>query len=124
MQINNEDYFQINSEILASFPKFRLPLNLFIFREDINVLETYYKKGTRMTEEQVAQLAELCNQGNVFVARSDQKVYREHMLSQLDLVLLDPNLTADEITELCIAAIVLRYKNYYEQPVPDLLELL
>ncbi|MBQ7585292.1 MAG: HD domain-containing protein [Desulfovibrionaceae bacterium] len=124
MQINNEDYFQINSEILASFPKFRLPLNLFILREDISILEPYYKKGTRMTEAQVEELAELCRQGNIFVARSDQKIYRKHMLLQVDLALQDPNLTGDEIAEIAIAAVALRYKNYYEQPVPDLLELL
>ena len=124
MPVNNEDYFQINTDILASFPKFRLPLNLYTLKEDIGVLQICYKKNTRMTEAQVEALAALCADGNVFVARSDQNIYRSHMLQQLDLVLLDPNLTEDETVDLCIAAAVMRYKNYYEQPVPDILELL
>ena len=124
MEINKEDYFQINSDILASFPKYRLPLNLYTLKEDIAVLEQCYKKGTRMNDADVEALAQLCANGNVFVARSDQDIYRKHMLRQLDLVLLDPNLTVDEIAELCIAAAIIRYQSFYDQPVPDLLDLL
>ena len=34
----NEEYYQISGEILSSFPKFRPPVDLFRFREDIAVL--------------------------------------------------------------------------------------
>lgn len=123
-QFNNEDYFQINTDILTSFSKYRPPLNLYVFREEISVLEPYYKKGTRLTDAKVEELSALCAAGMIFVARSDQNIYRKHMLQQLDLILLDEALSDAERAELCIAALVMRYKNYYEQPVPDIMEIL
>ena len=41
----NEEYYQISGEILSSFPKFRPPVDLFRFREDIAVLAPYCVKG-------------------------------------------------------------------------------
>ncbi|MCR4667029.1 MAG: HD domain-containing protein [Desulfovibrio sp.] len=122
--INNEDYFQINSEILASFSKHRPPLDLYVFREDICVLEPIFRKGGRLTDQQAEKIAELCAAGNLFVAHSDQNVYKRHMVRQLDLVLLDPNLKEGEVAELCILGVTQCYNNYYEQPVPDMMELL
>ena len=124
MPINNEDYFQINTEILARFHKHRPPLDLYVFREEIGVLEPFYRKGGRLTDAQVAELAEICENGNLFVAHSDKDIYREYMIHQLDLVLLDPNLTEGEIAELCILGVATKYSNYYEQPVPDMIQLL
>ena len=36
-----EEYYQISQEILTSFPKYRLPLPLFIFRQEIGQLQTF-----------------------------------------------------------------------------------
>ena len=44
----NEEYYQISGEILSSFPKYRPPVDLFSFREDIMVLAPYCKKETRL----------------------------------------------------------------------------
>ncbi|MCR5814330.1 MAG: HD domain-containing protein [Desulfovibrio sp.] len=124
MSINNEDYFQINSEILTSFHKYRPPLDLYVFREDIGVLEPFYRKGGRLSEAQVAELAEICENGNLFVAHSDKHIYQEYMIRQLDLVLLDPNMTEGEIAELCILGVAARYASFYDQPVPDMMQFL
>ncbi|MBO4368634.1 MAG: HD domain-containing protein [Desulfovibrio sp.] len=122
--INNEDYFQINSEILASFPKHRPPLDLFVFREDICVLEPIFRKGSRLNDAQAEEIAAICANGNLFVAHSDQNIYKHHMIRQLDLVLLDPHLNESEIAELCIMGIVQRYNSYYDQPIPEMMDLL
>ncbi|MBO4336110.1 MAG: HD domain-containing protein [Desulfovibrio sp.] len=124
MSINNEDYFQINTEILESFHKHRPPLDLYVFRENIGVLEPFYRKGGRLTDAQVSELAEICANGNLFVAHSDKKIYEAYMVRQLDLVLLDPNMTEGEIAELCIVGIALRFSSFYEQPVPDMMQFL
>ncbi|MBQ7607298.1 MAG: HD domain-containing protein [Desulfovibrionaceae bacterium] len=117
--INNEDYFQINTDILASFPKHRLPLNLYIFRDDIAVLEPFYRKGNRLTDEQIEKLVALCEAGSVFVSHLDQEVYKQHIVKQLDLVLLDPHFSDGEVAEICILAIAKRYLNFYNQSVPE-----
>lgn len=118
----NEEYYQISGEILSSFPKYRPPVDLFSFREDIMVLAPYCKKETRLTNEQVEELASLCAEGDLFVSRSDHHIYSRHIVKQLDLVLQDKNLKEAEITDICIRALFLRYTEFISQPIKALLE--
>lgn len=118
----NEEYYQISQEILSSFPKYRPPVDLFTFREDICVLAPYCKKGTRLSNEQVEAVAALCADGNLFVSRSDHRIYSRHIVRQLDLVLQDVNLTEAEISDICIRALILRYGEFWEQPVKAMYE--
>lgn len=113
----NEEYYQISTEILSSFPRYRPPVDLFFFREDIAVLAPFSRKGARLSNEQVEEVARLCEDGNLFVARSDHHIYFEHMIKQLDLVLQDHNLKESEIVSICIDALKMRYEAFYNQPV-------
>lgn len=113
----NEEYYQISSEILSSFPRYRPPVDLFFFREDIAVLAPFTRKGARLSNEQVEQVSQLCEDGNLFVSRSDHHIYFEHMIKQLDLVLQDNNLKEAEIVSICINALQMRFDAFYNQPV-------
>ena len=70
----NEEYYQISTEILASFPKYRPPVDLFSFREDIKVLAPYSKKGVPLSNEQVEGEARLCAAADLFESRSDHPI--------------------------------------------------
>ena len=94
----NEEYYQINPEILNSFSKYRPPVDLFNFREDIAVLAPFSRKGARLTNEQVEEAAQLCADGLLFVSRSDHHIYSQHIVKQLDLVLQDNNLKESEMS--------------------------
>lgn len=118
----NEEYYQISAEILASFPKYRPPVDLFSFREDIMVLAPYCKKGMRLSNEQVEEVARLCADGVLFVSRSDHPIYSRHIVKQLDLVLQDNNLKESEIADICIRALAMRYMEFCEQPVKTVFE--
>ncbi|MBD5553639.1 MAG: HD family phosphohydrolase, partial [Desulfovibrio sp.] len=113
----NEEYYQISSEILSSFPKYRPPVDLFFFKEDIAVLAPYIRKGARLSNEQVEEVAALCQDGRLFVSRSDHHIYSEHMVKQLDLVLQDANLKEAEIVNICIQALKNRFDAFWQQPV-------
>ena len=58
-----EEYYQISMEILTSFPKYRLPLPLFVFREEIGQLQTFVPKDTKLSNDQVERMYELCKEG-------------------------------------------------------------
>ena len=113
----NEEYYQISSEILSSFPKYRPPVDLFFFKEDIAVLAPFSRKGARLTNEQVEAAATFCEEGKLFVSRSDHHIYSEHMAKQLDLVLQDANLKEAEIVEICMQALRNRFDAFWQQPV-------
>lgn len=113
----NEEYYQISEEILSSFPRYRPPVDLFVFREDIAVLAPYSQKGARLSNEQVEEVAALCQEGKLFVSRSDHHIYSEHIVKQLDLVLQDNNLREAEIADICTKALVMRYEAFFQQPV-------
>ncbi len=118
----SEVYYQIAAEVLASFPKYRPPLDLFSFKDDICVLAPYSRKGQRLTNDQVAEIQELCGAGGLFVSRSDYPVYSEHIIKQLDLVLQDENLTETEVADVCTRALIMRYEHFAEQPVKAVFE--
>ncbi|MDE7065448.1 MAG: HD family phosphohydrolase, partial [Desulfovibrionaceae bacterium] len=120
----NEEYYQISQEILSSFPKYRPPVDLFRFREDICNLAPYSRKGQRLTGEQVEEVQTLCDNGSLFVSRSDHPIYSQHIVKQLDLVLQDANLKESEIADICTRALIMRYNDFSQQPVKPVFELL
>lgn len=118
----NEEYYQISEEILSSFPKYRPPVDLYRFRDEIAVLEPLIRKGQRLSNEQVEEVQRLCVAGDLFVARSDHPIYSEHIVKQLDLVLQDANLKETEVADICIRAIIMRLTEFINQPVKIVFE--
>lgn len=119
-----EEYYQISNEILSSFPKYRPPVDLFQFRPDITQLYQYSRKGSRLSNEQVEELQILCEEGNLFVSRTDHPIYSQHIVKQVDLVLLDSNLKESESTDIIIRALHMRFDAFVEQPVLPVFETL
>ncbi|MBG0775064.1 MAG: HD domain-containing protein [Desulfovibrionaceae bacterium] len=119
-----EEYYQISLAILDSFPKYRPPLDLFVFKEDVCQLQTYSRKGQRLTNEQVEEINNLCQTGDLFVSRSDHPVYSKHICKQLDLVLVDANLKEAEIADIFFQALPARLEEFFDQPVQAVYERL
>ncbi len=119
-----EEYYQISESILSSFPKYRPPLDLFRLKEEIGQLQLFFRKGDRLSNEQVEETLELCRQGNLFVSRADHPVYSQHIVKQLDLVLVDQNLKEGEVADITLRALGLRLAEFFDQPVKPLFELL
>jgi response regulator RpfG family c-di-GMP phosphodiesterase len=120
----NEEYYQISSDILGSFNKYRPPLNIFTFKEDVARVIPYFKAGGRLSNEQVEELARMTNEGLVFVSREDHPVYVKHISYQLDLVLVDKNLKEKEIADIFTQALTRRLAEFFEQPVAAVFEKL
>jgi response regulator RpfG family c-di-GMP phosphodiesterase len=112
-----EEYYQINPDILQSFSKFRPPLNIYRFIETVSRITPYYKVGERLSKEQTQELADLVSEGVVFVSREDHPVYVKHISYQLDLVLLDKHLTETEIADIFQIALTRRMEAFFDQPV-------
>ncbi|MDR2488811.1 MAG: HD domain-containing protein [Desulfovibrio sp.] len=120
----SEEYYQISEAILESFPKYRPPLDFFVFKTDIAQLVAYSRKGDRLSNEQVEETRRLCSEGDLFVARSDHPIYSQHIVKQLDLVLVDQNLKEAEVADICLRALDLRLADFLEQPVKALFDFL
>ncbi|OIO04352.1 MAG: HD family phosphohydrolase [Desulfovibrionaceae bacterium CG1_02_65_16] len=113
----DEQYYQINLDILESFSKYRPPLDLFRFKEDVARVLPYCRAGERLSNEKVEELAQLVEDGLVFVSRADHPVYVKHISFQLDLVLVDKNLHETEIADIFAQALTRRLGEFYQQPV-------
>lgn len=120
----SEEYYQISEAILSSFPKYRPPLDLFVFNDAIMQLVTFSRKGDRLSNEQVAEAQRLCAEGDLFVSRADHPVYSKHIVKQLDLVLVDQNLKEAEVADICRSALELRLPEFFDQPVKPVFDLL
>ena len=115
--IITEEYYQVSPAILSSFPKYRPPLDLFVFNTKVMQLEAYCKKNTRLSNEQVEEIQKLGGEGNIFVSRADHPVYSEHIVKQLDLVLVDKNLKEHEVANICLKALEMDLADFFEQPI-------
>ena len=120
----SEEYYQISEAILSSFPKYRPPLDLFRLKEEVAQLQLFIRKDTRITNEQIEELAALCATGNLFVSRADFPVYSKHIVKQLDLVLVDSNLKEGEVVDLTIQALGLKLAAFFDQPVKPVFDSL
>ena len=120
----NEEYYQISGDILGSFNKYRPPLNIFRFKEDVARIMPYFKVGGRLTNEQVEELAEMVKEGLIFVSREDHPVYVKHISYQLDLVLVDKNLKEKEIADIFTQALTRKLEEFFNQPVKAVFEKL
>jgi len=114
----DEQYYQINLDILDSFSKYRPPLNLYRFKEDVARVMPFCKAGERLSNEQVEVLAGLVDEGFIFVSRDDHPIYVKHISYQLDLVLVDKNLHETEIADIFAQALTRRLAEFFGQPVP------
>jgi HD-GYP domain-containing protein (c-di-GMP phosphodiesterase class II) len=120
----NEEYYQINPDILASFSKYRPPLNIFKFKEEVARVTPYYQVGQRLSNEQIEELADLVKEGLIFVSREDHPVYVKHISYQLDLVLVDKNLKESEVADIFVQALTMRLTDFLDQPVQAVFEKL
>ncbi|WP_456324968.1 HD-GYP domain-containing protein [Desulfonauticus submarinus] len=118
----NEEFYQISPKILESFSKFRIPLDLYLFKEKIASLEPFYKRDSRLQEEQRKEILERASQGLLFVSRKDHSIYTKHISKQLDLILIDKHLTPLEIVSILKMAIPEKIAEFYEQPVKPVWE--
>lgn len=120
----SEEYYQISPEILNSFSKYRPPVDLYQFRDDIKQLYPVSRKGQRLTNEQIEQVQTLCEDQSLFVSRTDHPIYSGHIVKQVDLVLLDANLKEGEIADILIRALAMRLKDFFDQPVMPVFEVM
>lgn len=120
----SEEYYQISPEILSSFPKFRLPLPLFRYKEDVGQLLPIIQRDERISPDQQELIRQLCEEGELFVSREDYPIYSKHICKQLDLILVDQNLKDSEIASICMEALVMRMNDFIEQPVKPVFDLL
>lgn len=120
----HEEYYQISPAILESFPRFRLPLDLYIFKEQIARLVPFSTSQQRISQEFREEIADKSAQGLIFVSRQDHPIYAKHISKQLDLVLLDTNLKHSEIALIFQQALTQRLEEFLQQPVAPVLEKL
>lgn len=120
--VNVEEYYQANPEILATFPKVKLPVDLYQYKEEIATLVPIYSTGDRVDEAFREQIATLCAEGLLFFSRAQQDVYTNFVAGKPEVVLADPNLLPGEVAEILSKALSSHLDNLFRSPVSSELE--
>jgi len=116
--VNVEEYYQANPEILAAFPKVKLPVDLYHYKEEIDALVPIYSAGDRTDEAFRAHIAGLCAEGLLFFSRAQQDVYTNFVAGRPEVVLADPNLLPSEVAEIFAKALSGHVESLFRSPVP------
>ena len=118
----SEEYLQISPNILTSFPRFRPPVSLYYFKPETNTIRLYAKAEERVSTPRQEEVAQLCEQGLLFLSRDDYKVYAQHICKKLGLILVETSLDERDIAEILYQALQMRLTEFFDQPTEPVWE--
>ncbi|QGY38604.1 HD domain-containing protein [Pseudodesulfovibrio cashew] len=111
-----EVYLQISPNILASFPKFRPPVDIYYFDDRVGRVKRYHEADKRLGTEGQALVATFASEGVLFLLRDDYRVYAKHLSKNLGLVLTEDDFTPQEVAEIFFQALSDRLNDFLAQP--------
>lgn len=118
------DYLEISPNILASFPKFRPPVDLYVYEEKLGDVLKYWEAEKRLPTARQPVISQLADAGQLFLSRQDYKVYARHLSGNLGLVLVEAQLQGREVAEIFFQGLKARYQEFLDQPVAKSYEAL
>ena len=119
-----ETYLQISSNILESFPKFRPPVDLYVFDPVLSQVRKYHKAEARLGTDGQARVAGFAEDGRLFLLRDDYQVYARHLSKRLGLMLVEEGFSEIEVAEIFFLAFCDRMNMFFEQPQAAILDAL
>lgn len=120
----SEVYLQISPNILESFPKYRPPVDLYVFDAPVAQVKKYHKAEARLGNDKQEVVARHAGDGMLFLLRDDYRIYAQHLSKKLGLVLVEDDLKAQEVSEIFFLAFRDRVTDFFEQPKVEFLKKL
>ncbi|BCS88193.1 HD-GYP domain-containing protein [Pseudodesulfovibrio sediminis] len=111
-----ETYLQISPNILETFPKFRPPVDLYVFDTKVGQVKKYHKARERLSLKGQGEVADFALEGQLYLLRDDYLVYAEHLSKQLGLLLVEEGFTPVEVAEILFLAFRNRVETFFDQP--------
>jgi hypothetical protein len=112
----SETYLQISPNILEIFPRFRPPVDLYLYDEAVGRVGLIHRAGARLGIEAQERVARHAHAGRLFLLREDYLVYAEHLSRKLGLVLVEDGLNHREVAEIFFLAFRDRVARFMDQP--------
>jgi HD-GYP domain-containing protein (c-di-GMP phosphodiesterase class II) len=120
----SETYLQISPNILASFPRFRPPVDLYVFDPAVGRTGRYQRAGERLSRQGQEEVARFAEEGRLYLLRDDYRVYAEHLSKKLGLLLVEEGFLPREVAEIFFIALRDRMADFLNQPREDSFEAL
>ncbi len=119
-----ETYLQISHNILDSFPKFRPPVDLYVYDPALAQVKKYHKAGVRLGVNRQTAVAGFAVENRLFLLRDDYREYAKHLSKRLGLLLVEEGFSPVEVAEIFFIAFRDRMEQFLEQPQQKVLESL
>jgi HD-GYP domain-containing protein (c-di-GMP phosphodiesterase class II) len=120
-EISAEEYLQISSNILSTF-KSRIPVSLCTFSDEMNRVEIYLEKETRITPKKKQKIVELCDSGNLFVPKNEYQILAEHLSKNLGSLLTEHFLDESVAAKVFHDGLTENIRSFFSNPIFDNLE--
>ena len=112
----SETYLQISPNILESFPKFRPPVDLYVFDMDTAQTKKYHKAEERLAKERQEEVSRFAVDSLLFLLRDDYRIYAKHLSKKLGLILTEDDFTPQEVAEIFFIAFRDRVEEFLGNP--------
>lgn len=117
-ELSVEEYSQIDPDAFAVFPDNSLPLDLYHFIEDSNLLSKVHRAGQSLSMHNRAEYGVLAQEGLLFYCRDQQDAYVACLArGDLGAILDDPNLSPEQISQLLVERLHELQKAVLAQPM-------
>ncbi len=118
-----EQFLQISNNIISTF-KGRLPVSLCIYSNEMNRVEPYLKKETRLTPKKIERINNLCDEVNLFVPKKEYEILAEHLSKNLGTMLTEHHLDEEDAARIFHDGLKTCVSSFYTNPVQENIESL
>jgi HD-GYP domain-containing protein (c-di-GMP phosphodiesterase class II) len=110
-----EEFLQISPNILATFPA-RTPVALYEENPELNRTVKVFDAETLLSRLKKERVTELCDAGNLFLARKEYTVFARHLSRNLGALLTEHDLDESEAAAIFFMGIWDKYQEFLDNP--------
>ncbi|MDK2956338.1 MAG: hypothetical protein PWQ57_1834 [Desulfovibrionales bacterium] len=110
-----EEFLQISPNILATFPA-RTPVSLYEEDPELNRTVKIFNAETLLSRAKKQRVTELCDAGNLFLARNEYTVFARHLSRNLGALLTEHDLDESDAAGVFFMGVRDKYQEFLENP--------
>lgn len=119
--IGSEEFLQISANIVGTFGN-RLPVALCIQDEKTQRVTPLFDRDTRLSDKKKEKVDKYCNEGNLFISKTDYTNLAGHISKNLGALLTEHYLEEADAAKIFYDGVLEKVRAFYSNPVGETLD--
>ncbi|CCO22626.1 HD-GYP domain-containing protein [Maridesulfovibrio hydrothermalis] len=119
--IGSEEFLQISANITSTFGN-KLPVTLCIYDNEVERVVPLYEQGVRLSDKKTEIMNAHCNEGNLFISKTDYTGLAGHISKNLGALLTEHYLDEAAAAEIFYEGVLEKVRAFYANPIGETLD--